>query len=116
MTYSEWIARYDTLAPGDRELLAREARMFIQQPRVSIAIPIFNPDLYLLEAAIASVQRQSYSHWELCLADDHSRDSRVREYIEGLSQNEPRCRYVFREQNGGIAACTNSAFVLATGE
>ncbi|HEY2712467.1 MAG TPA: glycosyltransferase [Chthoniobacterales bacterium] len=116
MTYSEWIARYATLTARDREALAREVRMFIQQPLISILIPIYNPDLQFLEAAIESVRRQLYPRWELCLADDHSSGDRVRAFVEALSQKEPRCRYVLREKNGGIAACTNSALALATGE
>jgi GT2 family glycosyltransferase len=116
MTYSEWIASYATLTARDREALAREVRMFIQQPLISILIPIYNPDLEFLEAAIESVRRQLYPRWELCLADDHSNGDRVREFVEAISQEELRCRYVLREKNGGIAACTNSALALASGE
>ncbi len=90
--------------------------MFIQQPLISVLIPIYNPNLRFLEAAIESVRQQLYPRWELCLADDDSSGDRVRGFVEDLSQKEPRCRYVLREKNGGIAACTNSALALATGE
>jgi len=116
MTYSKWIASYATLTARDREALAREVRMFIQQPLISILIPIYNPALEFLEAAIESVRRQLYPRWELCLADDHSNGDRVREFVEAISQEDLRCRYVLREKNGGIAACTNSALALASGE
>lgn len=114
-TYKEWIARYDKPSPSDRIVLRRRLRTLLEQPRISILLPIFNPDLALLEAAIASVRAQSYENWELCLADDASTDAAVRPFLEKVAASDARVRVTFRESNGHIAAASNSALLLATG-
>lgn len=111
-SYPEWIKRFVTI---DAVALRRDLRQIREQPLVSILVPVYNPDLDLLEAAIASVRNQIYDRWELCLADDASDDPQVRPRLETAVANEPRIKLVFREKNGHIAACTNSALQLATG-
>src|SRR4051812_26266395 len=39
-------------------------------PLISIVMPVFRPPPDCLRAAIDSVLRQSYPHWELCILDD----------------------------------------------
>ena len=85
-------------------------------PLISILTPVYNVAEVWLQRAVESVQRQSYRNWQLCLVDDASTDSRVRDTIARLAQAEPRITSKFREANGGIAAATNSALLLAHGE
>ncbi len=85
-------------------------------PLISVLMPVYNPDLNFLAEAIESVRAQSSGEWELCMADDRSTDDRVRPFLRENAARDPRIRIVFREANGGIAACSNSAFALATGE
>lgn len=115
-TYLEWVARYDTPTPGERIALRRRLRATLELPRISILLPIYNPDLARLEEAIASVRAQSYDQWELCLADDASTDEASRPFLESVAASDPRVRLTFREQNGHIAAASNSALALATGQ
>src|SRR4051812_10833764 len=42
-------------------------------PKVSIVMPTYNRAAFILES-IASIQRQTYSHWELIIVDDGSED------------------------------------------
>nr|MBA2242965.1 glycosyltransferase family 2 protein [Chthoniobacterales bacterium] len=51
-----------------------------------------------------------------CIADDASTNPEVRQFLEQAARGEPRIRLTFRERNGHISACSNSAFALATGE
>ncbi len=111
-TYAEWLKRFATI---DVAALRRDLRQIKEQPLVSILVPVYNPDLNLLEAAISSVKNQIYERWELCLADDASDDPKVRPRLEQAAADEPRLKLTFRETNGHIAACTNSALQLATG-
>jgi glycosyltransferase involved in cell wall biosynthesis len=111
--YAEWLRRFDRV---DRSALGRKLREMREQPLISVLLPVYNPDLEILEAAIASVERQFYARWELCLADDASTDPKVRPYLEGKAKKDSRIKVMFRERNGHIAACTNSALELATGE
>ena len=44
------------------------------QPLISIILPTYNSNLNFLTQAIESVKGQSYSNWQLCIADDASTD------------------------------------------
>ncbi len=112
-SYEEWLARYGQI---DETALRRQLSELRRQPLLSILMPVYNPDLPALEAAVASVRRQIYSRWELCIADDASTDARVRPWLEQAAAEDERIKVEFRPDNGHIAACSNSAFALATGE
>ena len=111
--YPEWIARFDTV---DRGALERQLRQIRTQPLISILLPVYNPDIALLETAIESIERQFYGRWQLCIADDASTDPNVRPSLERKAGQEPRIKVCFRETNGHISACSNSALELANGE
>ncbi len=84
-------------------------------PVFSILVPVYNTPRAYLRAAIDSVRRQIYPHWQLCLADDCSTDDRVGAVIEEYAAADERISFVRREENGHIAAASNSALQLATG-
>lgn len=80
-------------------------------PLVSIILPTYNR-WRTLPQAIASVQTQSYPHWELIIVDDGSTDETPR----GLAAlAEPRLRCV-RQPNQGRSAARNRGLALAQGE
>ena len=85
-----------------------------QGPLISIIMPVYNTHVHFLELAIQSVRDQIYPHWELCIADDASTDSKIRHVLEKHQQSDPRIKVVFRERNGGISEASNSALRLAT--
>ncbi|MBA2623785.1 MAG: glycosyltransferase [Chthoniobacterales bacterium] len=115
-SYGQWVTRYDTFGGSDRIELRRRLRASRRQPLISLLLPIYNPDLQLLAAAIDSVKSQVYRRWELCLADDASTDPAVRPFLEASATSDPRIRVTFRETNGHISAASNSALALAAGE
>lgn len=114
--YQDWIARFDTPSAATRATLRRELRSLPRHPLISIILPVYNPGLEVLEAAIDSIRHQIYERWELCIADDASTDPAVRPFLEKIATAEPRIKLTFRERNGHISACSNSALALATGE
>lgn len=85
-------------------------------PLISVCMPVYDPDVKWLRRAIESVKNQSYAGWELCIADDCSKDESVRELLKEYAENESRIRLVMREKNGGISEATNSAVGIAKGE
>ncbi|WP_338765920.1 glycosyltransferase [Massilia sp. METH4] len=85
-------------------------------PVISILMPVYNPPPVFLEAAIHSVRAQSYSRWQLCIADDASPDPAIRKILEKHAAHDDRVRVVFREKNGHICRSSNSALALASGE
>ncbi len=116
MTYQEWFERYSLLAKEATADLAREAGALAHPPLISILLPVYNASLKFLDEAVTSVRRQIYQPWEICLVDDASTDATLRPFLEDLAGGEPRIKLLFREKNGHISACSNSALALARGE
>jgi GT2 family glycosyltransferase/glycosyltransferase involved in cell wall biosynthesis len=85
-------------------------------PKISVVMPVYNPQIDFLTSAIASVINQVYPNWELCIADDCSTDFTVAENLKNWGQKDDRIRITFRTENGNISAATNSAAALATGD
>lgn len=116
ISYEDWIAQFDTATARDRAAARYHLRLLRKQPLISVILPVYNPDLEILATAIESVEQQLYEHWELCIADDASTDPSVRPFLEEKARGDARIRVTFREKNGHISACSNSALELATGE
>jgi glycosyltransferase involved in cell wall biosynthesis len=89
---------------------------FKDEPIISIVVPVYNPEKELLIECIESVRKQSYTNWQLCLADDCSPKLHVREVLEYYEELDSRIKVVFREKNGHISEASNSAIDLAIGE
>ncbi len=87
-----------------------------QGPLISVLMPVYAPDRAFLDRAIASVRRQSYANWELCIVDDGTPDLSLRAYLQGVALADPRIRLVFHETNRHISAATNSALAIASGQ
>ncbi len=82
-------------------------------PFVSILLPVFN-DARTLGRAVRSLQRQTYSHWELLLLNDGSTDS-TPDLMESASREDPRIRAVHLAHRG-IAEALNSGLEEARGD
>jgi glycosyltransferase involved in cell wall biosynthesis len=86
------------------------------RPRFSIITPIYETPPAILDALLATVQNQTFTDWELCLADDGSKAPHIREVLARASAEDPRIKVFHREQNGGIVEASNDCLDLATGE
>jgi glycosyltransferase involved in cell wall biosynthesis len=83
-------------------------------PAVSVILPTYNGAAYIA-AAIASVQVQSYTNWELIIIDDGSTDG-TDALIQPLIRADNRIQYIKNEQNLGIQKALNQGIALAKGE
>ncbi len=115
-SYGAWVTAFDSVEERERIMIRRQIRGLRRHPLISIVLPVYNPDRAHLSAAVGSVRAQLYQNWELCLADDASTDPRVAPFLRDAAGSDPRIKVIFREENGHIAACSNSALTLATGE
>ena len=84
----------------------------MEQPLISIIIPVYNGEKYL-RPCIDSILHQTYQHWELLLIDDGSPDSSGAICDEYAS--DPRISVVHKE-NGGQASARNQGVAMAKGE
>jgi glycosyltransferase involved in cell wall biosynthesis len=114
--YQSWIELVDSPTPAAVTSMRSELRRLPRHPLISIILPVYNPELRFLEAAIDSIRDQIYERWELCIADDASTDPQIRPFLEKTAAIDARIRVTFREKNGHISACSNSALALATGD
>jgi GT2 family glycosyltransferase len=114
--YQDWIDAYDTLSDGDRGLMRHHADGLAHRPLISVLMPTHDAAEDWLRRAIESVRRQLYPHWELCIADDASTAPHVRRVLEEYRALDSRIKVVFRERHGYVAAASNTALSLASGE
>jgi len=86
-------------------------------PLISIVMPVYNVEKRWLLAAVESVRRQFYPHWELCIADDASTRDETRHALAQLAAaSDKRIKICRLEHNVGIAAASNAALDLAGGD
>ncbi|ARP92244.1 hypothetical protein CAL14_19755 [Bordetella genomosp. 9] len=114
--YEKWVAKYDSLGKHERVALLSQLESIPVRPLVSVIMPVYNPQPRWLEAAIESVRMQLYPEWELCIADDASTDPSVRAILSRYARSDPRIKVTYREKNGHISACSNTALSMAQGE
>lgn len=113
--YDKWIEN-NIITQSDYLYMQQQIKKFKYTPTISILMPVWNVDKKWLEKAIYSIKEQSYSNWELCIADDKSTKAYIKPYLESLMKNDSRIKVVFRSENGNISEATNSAFEISTGE
>lgn len=108
--YQRWITERESRAtPSDVAFLDRK-------PLISVIVPVYNVDGRWLRRCLDSVREQIYENWELCIADDKSPGTHIREILDEYAAVDNRVKVAFRDENGHIAAASNSALELADGE
>ncbi len=112
-SYAQWIYDNETYPQIIDKLTIDE---FYYQPKISIVTPVYNVERKWLDAFIGSVRNQSYTNWELCLADDCSTNPEVRPALEYYRDLDVRIKVAFRETNGHISEATNTALAMTTGD
>ena len=89
---------------------------FSYSPKISILVATFNTKEEYLKEMIDTVVNQSYSNWELCIADGSTNDF-VEKYVhEHYSSYGDKIKFQKLDQNYGISGNTNKAFEMATGD
>lgn len=88
--------------------------MSVQQPKVTIGLPVFNGQEFIVDA-IESVLQQTYPDYELVISDNASSDN-TQKICEKYASQDPRIRYHRQPVNKGAGWNFNQVFQLATGE
>lgn len=108
--YRKWLAKREAGAPCSVEDAS------IGPSLISILMPTYNTDPRYLAEAIESVRRQTFPHWELCIADDRSTRPDTVDLLRKYANSDPRIRLFLRDRNGHISVASNSALEMARGE
>ena len=76
-----------------KELKAQRSEVFPKDIKFSILVPLYNTPEKFLREMIESVQNQTYSNWELCLADgSDSAHAEVGEIVSGYINKDKRIK------------------------
>jgi glycosyltransferase involved in cell wall biosynthesis len=81
-------------------------------PTVSVVMPAYNVSAYVADA-VASVQAQTFSNFELLIVDDGSTDDTA-DIVRRFAASDNRIR-LLRQDNRGLAAARNTALRHARG-
>ena len=81
-------------------LLEFESNFLYQKPQVSVVIPMFNCQKYILRA-IKSIQYQNISDIEILLVDDNSKDNTT-SLIRKIQNHDKRIKIIRNQKNMGI--------------
>lgn len=84
----------------------------LNNPKISIIIPVYNVGLYLTRC-LESVVNQSYKHLEIIVINDGSTDDSLA-IIQGFMAVDSRIKLV-NKKNEGLVAARKSGLELATG-
>jgi GT2 family glycosyltransferase len=113
--YERWLS-LSVVRPTDLERLRQMSETLPRRVTISVIMGTFDTPEQFLREAIESVRAQVYPYWELCIADDASTKSHVREILEAYTSLDSRIKVFYRNENGHIARASNSALALASGE
>lgn len=113
--YLDWIEKFEsnntpTLRDFDR------LNGVADKPLISVIMPTFNTQGSLLNETIESVLTQSYTNLQLCISDDCSSKKDTLSMLSQWQEKDDRVLVNYCSAPSGIAANTNSALALATGD
>ncbi len=98
------------------ELEAQRNVKFERDIKFSILVPLYNTPERFLREMIDSVIAQTYSNWELCLADgSDSEHGDVEEIVMKYAKKDNRIVYKRLEKNLGISENTNACIDMSSG-
>jgi len=113
-SYRNWI-EYNFPDYIDILSIKEKSQKLKQKPLLSIILPTYNTKHKYLKECLDSVRAQIYENWELCIIDDASTDSSVRQTIKEYAEKDKRIKYKFLPVNLHISGASNEALTLSTG-
>ena len=111
--YPEWVSLTKTT---EEELAQQRETVFDYMPKLSVVIPAYKTPERFLSAMLDSLLAQTYTNWEVCVADGSPRGEGVERVLKRYAMKDERFRYVILGENKGISGNTNAAIEMATGD
>lgn len=108
--YKIWIEKNNL---SEQDITNQKAYKFEHSPKISIVVPMYNTNEIFFKELIESLENQTYSNWELCLADGSETQNEV---LKQYYESNEKIKYKFLNENKGISENTNAAIDMATGE
>lgn len=108
--YILWIKNNE---PTETQIKEQRSVRFEYEPKISIIVPMYNTPKRYFEELVNCIKNQTYTNWELCLADGSKTKS---DFIDSVIKDEDRIKYKLLSENKGISGNSNEAIKLATGD
>lgn len=108
--YEVWMRLND---PSKEELEEQRKTKFKINPKISILVPMYNTPIKFFQELVEYLIKQTYTNWELCLADGSPKKN---EKLEEICKQDKRIHYHYTGKNLGISGNTNEALKMATGD
>ena len=109
-SYIDWFKPNELF---DKQVAEQRKHKFKNNPKISIVVPMYNTPKKFFEELVDSCIRQSYTNWELCLADGSPEENKE---LEKIYKKDKRIKYNFLGKNEGISGNTNEALKMVTGD
>ena len=97
---------------SEEDILNQKKTKFRRKPKISIVVPLYNTPEDLFRELIFNLYRQTYTNWELCLADGSASEL---EYIKKMCKDK-RIKYKYLGKNLGISGNSNEGLKMVTGD
>lgn len=110
VAYNEWIK---SIEPTEQEIEEQRKTKFDYNPKISILVPMYNTPYNFFKELVECLINQTYTNWELCLADGSPEQDKT---LEEIYLQDERIKYKFIGENKGIAGNTNECIKMATGD
>ena len=114
--YEAWLLANVWNERRQQDLLDRLSRHSAGLPKIAIVMPVHDPPVQFLDRAIASLKGQVYRDWELCIADDCSKNPDVRKTLSRWASEDNRVRVMYLDKNAHISGASNAAAAFATAD
>ena len=103
--------------PNEEEAARQGKEVFSRRIKFSILMPLYNTPEKFLRQAIDSVRAQTYTNWELCMADgSDAQHNAVERICNEYARQDPRIRYRKLPKNEGISGNSNACLTMASGD
>lgn len=113
--YHHWFLA-NRITTEEQEIQRDAEKKFAYRPKISVLVPVYRTPIPVLCEMIESVCNQTYSNFELCIADGSMGDDVLEDTILQYHKKDARIVYRKLAENSGISGNTNAALSMATGE
>ncbi|MCR4655837.1 MAG: glycosyltransferase [Lachnospiraceae bacterium] len=112
---------YDKQKPDEDELARQRCTEFPYKYKISIVVPAYETNTAFLKQMLSSVLKQTYTEWELCIADGSKSDNVQNVVMDTIGRNNDqligsKIKYQRLRENKGISGNTNAALSMANGD
>jgi GT2 family glycosyltransferase len=108
--YQLWIKANE---PTEEELELQRKTRFEKNPKISIVVPMYNTKEEFFKDLVNCLKNQTYSNWELCLADG---SPVINGDLIKYYKDDERIKYKHLKKNDGISGNTNEGLKMVTGD